>query len=25
MKGRYTLVHFTDKAENWLLFKTKKG
>ena len=23
MKGRYTLVHFTDKAENWLLFKTK--
>jgi DNA ligase D-like protein (predicted 3'-phosphoesterase) len=25
MKGRYTLVHFTDKAENWLLFKTKSG
>ena len=25
MKGRYTLVHFTDKAENWLLFKTKEG
>jgi DNA ligase D-like protein (predicted 3'-phosphoesterase) len=25
MKGRYTLVHFTDKAENWLLFRTKKG
>lgn len=25
MKGRYTLVHFTEKAENWLLFKTKKG
>ena len=25
MKGRYTLVHFTNKAENWLLFKTKKG
>ena len=23
MKGRFTLVHFTDKAENWLLFKTK--
>ena len=23
MKGRYTLVRFTDKAENWLLFKTK--
>jgi len=23
MKGRYTLVHFTDKAENWLLFKTR--
>ena len=23
MKGRYTLVHFTDKDENWLLFKTK--
>ena len=23
MKGRYTLVHFTEKAENWLLFKTK--
>jgi DNA ligase D-like protein (predicted 3'-phosphoesterase) len=23
MRGRYTLVHFTDKAENWLLFKTK--
>ena len=23
MKGRYTLIHFTDKAENWLLFKTK--
>ncbi len=21
MKGRYTLVHFTEKAENWLLFK----
>ena len=25
MKGRYTLVQFTDKAENWLLFKTKKS
>ncbi|MCW3979542.1 MAG: ATP-dependent DNA ligase [Candidatus Bathyarchaeota archaeon] len=25
MKGRYTLVHFTEKTENWLLFKTKKG
>jgi DNA ligase D-like protein (predicted 3'-phosphoesterase) len=25
MKGRYTLVHFTEKAENWLLFKTKKS
>ncbi len=23
MRGRYTLVHFTDKAENWLLFKNK--
>jgi DNA ligase D-like protein (predicted 3'-phosphoesterase) len=23
MSGRYTLVHFTDKEENWLLFKTK--
>jgi bifunctional non-homologous end joining protein LigD len=23
MRGRYTLVHFTDKDENWLLFKTK--
>jgi DNA ligase D-like protein (predicted 3'-phosphoesterase) len=23
MKGRYTLVHFTEKAENWLLFKNK--
>ena len=23
MKGRYTIVHFTDKKENWLLFKTK--
>ncbi len=23
MKGRYTLVHFTEKAENWLLFKIK--
>ena len=23
MKGRYTLVHFTEKEENWLLFKTK--
>jgi bifunctional non-homologous end joining protein LigD len=23
MKGRYTLVHFTEKPENWLLFKTK--
>jgi len=23
MRGRYTLVHFTEKAENWLLFKTK--
>ena len=23
MKGRYTLVHFTDKKENWLLIKTK--
>ena len=23
MKGRYPLVHFTDKEENWLLFKTK--
>ena len=23
MRGRYTLVHFTDKAENWLLFKTR--
>jgi DNA ligase D-like protein (predicted 3'-phosphoesterase) len=23
MRGRYTLVHFTDKEENWLLFKTK--
>ncbi|MBC8498562.1 ATP-dependent DNA ligase [Candidatus Bathyarchaeota archaeon] len=25
MRGRYTLVHFTDKDENWLLFKTKSG
>lgn len=24
MKGRYVLLHFTDKPENWLLFKTKK-
>ena len=23
MNGRYTLIHFTDKDENWLLFKTK--
>ena len=23
MRGRYTLVHFTEKDENWLLFKTK--
>jgi DNA ligase D-like protein (predicted 3'-phosphoesterase) len=23
MKGRYTLVQFTEKEENWLLFKTK--
>lgn len=23
MRGRYTLVHFMDKAENWLLFKTR--
>ncbi len=23
MSGRYTLVHFTDKDENWLLLKTK--
>lgn len=23
MKGRYVLLHFTDKAENWLMFKTK--
>jgi DNA ligase D-like protein (predicted 3'-phosphoesterase) len=23
MRGRYTLVHFTKKAENWLLFKNK--
>jgi DNA ligase D-like protein (predicted 3'-phosphoesterase) len=23
MRGRYTLVHFTEKAENWLLFKNK--
>ena len=23
MKGRYVLLRFTDKAENWLLFKTK--
>jgi DNA ligase D-like protein (predicted 3'-phosphoesterase) len=23
MRGRYTLVHFTDKEDNWLLFKTK--
>ena len=23
MKGRYTLVHFTEKVENWLLFKNK--
>ena len=25
MKGRHTLIHFTDKPENWLLFKTKSG
>jgi len=25
MKGRYVLLHFTDKPENWLLFKTKTG
>lgn len=24
MKGRYTLIHFTEKPENWLLFKTKE-
>ena len=24
MRGRYTLVHFTEKAENWLLFKNKE-
>jgi len=23
MRGRYVLLHFTDKPENWLLFKTK--
>jgi DNA ligase D-like protein (predicted 3'-phosphoesterase) len=23
MQGRYILVHFTDKAKNWLLFKLK--
>jgi DNA ligase D-like protein (predicted 3'-phosphoesterase) len=23
MKGRYVLLQFTDKPENWLLFKTK--
>ena len=23
MKGRYVLLHFTGKPENWLLFKTK--
>ena len=23
LKGRYTLVHFSDKPENWLFFKTK--
>ena len=23
MNGRYTLIHFTDKEKNWLLFKTK--
>jgi DNA ligase D-like protein (predicted 3'-phosphoesterase) len=23
MMGRYILVHFTEKDENWLLFKTK--
>ena len=23
MKGRYVLLHFTKKPENWLLFKTK--
>ena len=23
MKGRYVLLHFTDKPENWLIFKTK--
>ena len=23
MRGRYTLVHFTEKAENWLLFKSR--
>lgn len=23
MEGRYVLLHFTDKPENWLLFKTK--
>lgn len=23
MNGRYTLVHFSEKKENWLLFKTK--
>ncbi len=23
MKGRYVLLHFTEKPENWLIFKTK--
>ncbi|MBS7638087.1 ATP-dependent DNA ligase [Candidatus Bathyarchaeota archaeon] len=23
MRGRYTLLRFTDKPQNWLLFKTK--
>ena len=23
MKGCYTMIHFTEKAENWLLFKNK--
>lgn len=23
MRGRYVLLHFTDKPENWLLFKAK--
>ena len=23
LKGRYTLVHFSDKPENWLFFKTR--